>query len=198
MDGDLAPRIFYLGLLLAALAGWVFVEYRQRLGLALRTAAAWAMIIIGLAAGYGLWDDIRGDSVPRQFASESSTKGASEMTLRRAADGHFYAALQIDGTEVFFMVDTGATNMVLSRRDAERLGLAPEGLRYMGEASTANGVVRTARVTLGTIEFGPFRDSGFAAYVNQGPMEGSLLGMDYLRRFSIRIEDTEMILSRQP
>ena len=118
------------------------------------------------------------------------------MVLRRAADGHFYAALDIGGTEVFFMADTGATNMVLSRRDAERLGFSDQDLRFLNEASTANGVVRTARVELPEIRFGPFRDQGLSAYVNEGEMEGSLLGMDYLRRFSIRIDGERMVLSR--
>lgn len=191
MDSELWPRVIYLSLLVAALGGWILVEYRGRLGAALRTFAAWGLIFVGLAAGYGLWKDIQGENRPRQMASE-----AGEMVLRRAADGHFYAALDLNGTEVFFMVDTGATNMVISRRDAERLGFHPEELRYFGEASTANGIVRTARVTLDEIDFGPFTDRSMDAWVNEGDMDGSLLGMDYLRRFSIRIEGDRMILTR--
>ncbi|VDC30132.1 retropepsin-like aspartic protease family protein [Pseudogemmobacter humi] len=191
MDAELWPRLAYLALLLMAVGGWVMVEYRGRMGQALRTAAAWGLIFTGLMAGYGLWDDIRTDTRPRQMATEGG-----EMALRRAADGHFYAALDIGGTEVFFMADTGATNMVLSRRDAERLGFAPGDLRFLGEAMTANGVVRTARVTLDEVTFGPFTDHSLPAYVNEGAMDGSLLGMEYLRRFDIRIEGDRMILSR--
>ncbi|MFE3836966.1 retropepsin-like aspartic protease family protein [Pseudogemmobacter sonorensis] len=191
MDGDLYGRALYLVLLLAAVGGWVIVEYRARLGTALRTAAAWGLIFLGVIAGYGMWNDIRRDvSPPRMMASESTVE------LRRAADGHFYADLMLDGTPVLFMVDTGATNMVLSRRDAQRLGLDPDGLAYLGSAQTANGTVRTARVGLDEVVLGPFLDTGLAAYVNDGEMEGSLLGMDYLRRFSIRIESDRMILSR--
>ena len=192
MDSEDLPRLVYLGVLLAALGGWVMLEYRNRLGFALRTAAAWAMIIIGLAAGYGLWTDLRSTREAPQFSSQNN----SEMVLRRAADGHFYAELQLEGTDVFFMVDTGATNMVLSQEDAKRIGLAPGTLHYMGEAMTANGVVRTARVTVKDIQFGPFRDENFTAAVNNGEMSGSLLGMDYLRRYRIAIEDNLMILRR--
>ncbi|NPD15848.1 TIGR02281 family clan AA aspartic protease [Xinfangfangia sp. D13-10-4-6] len=191
MDSELWPRLVYLSLLLAALGGWMMVEYRGRMGVAMRSFAAWGLIFVGLAAGYGLWQDINSGSRPRQMASD-----AGEMVLRRAADGHFYAAIDINQTEVFFMVDTGATNMVLTQKDAERLGFHPDELRYFGEASTANGIVRTARVGLDQVSFGPFDDYGVDAWVNEGEMDGSLLGMDYLRRFSIRIEGDRMILTR--
>ena len=59
-------NIKYCLLLLAALGGWVLVEYRQRLGFALRTGLAWGMIFVGVAAGYGLWGDIRRDIRPSQ------------------------------------------------------------------------------------------------------------------------------------
>lgn len=191
MDGEIWGRLAYLSLLLMAVGGWVIVEYRNRMGQALRTLAAWALIFIGIAAGYGLWQDIRRDVIPRQSVSTSG-----EIALKRAADGHFYVELMIDAVPVFFMVDTGATNMVLSNHDATRLGLDPETLLYSGQASTANGVVRTARVSLDKVVLGPFEEDRFSAYVNDGEMEGSLLGMDYLRRFSIRIEGDRMVLAR--
>ena len=57
--------------------------------------------------------------------------------------------LEINGTPVRFMVDTGASDIVLSRRDAERVGIDPAALGYLGRARTANGTVPTARVRLG-------------------------------------------------
>ncbi len=191
MGGEDYSRLIYLVLLLMAVGGWVIVEFRHRMGQTLRIAMAWGLIFIGFMAGYGLWQDITGKPGPRQMVS-----GESEITLPRAADGHFYAAVQINGTEVFFLADTGATNMVLSRRDAERIGLDPNALYYLGEASTANGTVRTARITLDSVAFGPFQDTNFPAYVNDGEMDGSLLGMEYLRRFNIRMEADRMVLTR--
>lgn len=47
-------RVIYLALILAALAGWVMVEYRSRLGEAARTALARGPIVVGLMAGYGI------------------------------------------------------------------------------------------------------------------------------------------------
>ena len=191
MDGDTLGRMAYLVLLLVAVGGWVMVEYRKRLGLALRTAMAWGLIFLGVMAGYGLWNDIRQDVLPRQMVTEGGT-----VELPRALDGHYYAQVDINGTGVLFLADIGASNMVLSRRDAERLGIDPEMLVFAGQASTANGTVRTARVTLPEVALGPFRDNDFAAYVTDGEMDVSLLGMDYLRRFRVEIDGGKMILSR--
>jgi aspartyl protease family protein len=190
MNSDDYGRLAYLLLLLVAVGGWVMVEYRGRLGFAMRTAAAWVLIFIGLMAGYGLWTDMQTRIAPMQEV----TAGAVEMP--RAEDGHYYATLTINGTNLQFLADTGATNMVLSRSDAERVGVDMEGLRYLGQAMTANGMVRTARVTLPQVEFGPFIDRDVVAYVTDGDMEGSLLGMDYLGTFKLQIEGGKMVLSR--
>ncbi len=189
MDSDTYARLAYLLLLLVAVGGWVMVEFRQRMGQALRMAMAWGLIFVGMMAGYGLWSDIRNDILPSQMVSASG-----EIEVPRAEDGHYYLTLEINGNPVVFLADTGASNMVLSREDARSLGIDPESLRYLGEASTANGVVRTARVTLPVVELGPFRNEDFDAFVNDGEMEGSLLGMDYLGQFRLEIAGNRMIL----
>lgn len=183
-------QLIYLGLLLVALGGWVMVEYRSRLGLALRTAMAWGMIFLGVMAGYGLWQDLRQDISPRQNVT------ATNVTIPRASDGHYYPELTVNGQEMTFMADTGASGIVLSKEDAVALGIDLSSLNYLGTANTANGPVRTARVRLDQMIFGPFSDQNVAAYVNDGEMDGSLLGMDYLGRFSITISDQEMVLTR--
>jgi len=191
MDDNDFGRLIYLFLLLVAVGGWVLVEYRGRLGFALRTATAWGLIFVGVMAGYGLWNDLRLSEAPRQMMADGG-----EVVLPRAPDGHYYLTLTIDGTPLEFMVDTGATNVVLSRDDARKLGIDPDTLAYLGQAYTANGVVRTARVTLTDVALGDVVDARLAAYVNDGEMEGSLLGMDYLGRFRIEIDGGQMVLRR--
>jgi len=77
-----------------------------------------------------------------------------------------------------------------------RLGFDLGTLVFAGQSQTANGVVRTARVQLVDVRLGPFLDPRIGAYVNEGEMDGSLLGMDYLGRFSIEIAGDRMILRR--
>jgi aspartyl protease family protein len=191
MDGDTLARVAYLGLLIVAVGGYLLVEYRGRLGQAARGFMAWGLIFVGVAAGYGLWTDMRTQLNPRQSVA---TSGAIE--LPRAPDGHYYLTLEINGKPLEFLVDTGATNIVLSHRDAERLGLDLTDLVYLGSAQTANGLVRTARLTLTDVRLGPIRDEALTAFVTDGDMEESLLGMDYLGRFRIEIAADRMILTR--
>ena len=181
-------QLIYLGLLLVSLGGWVMVEYRNRLGFALRTGLAWGMIFLGVIAGYGLWHDLRQDLV--------QTEGANSVAIPIAADGHYYPRLMVNGQPITFMADTGASEIVLSQSDARDLGIDLTNLAYVGTANTANGTVRTARVRLESVVFGPFQDADIAAYVTDGQMEGSLLGMAYLGRFEISIKSEEMVLTR--
>lgn len=190
MDGDRTAQLIYLLLLLASLGGWIMIEYRGRMGQALRTGLAWGMIFFGLMAGYGLWGDLRRDIMPVQSVA------GQMVTIPRAADGHYYPRLTINGTDVTFMADTGATSVVLSQADARSLGIDPASLNYLGQAYTANGIVRTATVTLRNVTFGPFTDASVTAQVNEGDMAGSLLGMDYLGRFSVTMAEDQMILTR--
>ncbi|MDG1280131.1 MAG: TIGR02281 family clan AA aspartic protease [Pseudorhodobacter sp.] len=191
MDGETLARLAYLGVLIVAVGGYLLVEYRGRLGQAARGFMAWGLIFVGVAAGYGLWTDLRTQLNPRQAVMQS---GAIE--LPRAADGHYYLTLEINGKPLEFLVDTGATNIVLSHGDAEDLGLDLNNLVYLGSAQTANGIVRTARVTLEDVALGPIRDAALTAFVTDGDMDESLLGMDYLGRFRIEIDGDRMILSR--
>ena len=186
-------RLIYLIVLLVMVAGWFFMQSRDGLNRTLQYAAIWAMIFIGGAAAVGLWQDIAQDGQRvRMITSESG-----EITVPRAGDGHYYLSLDVNGTAVNFVVDTGATEMVLTQADAARAGLDPESLSYLGRAITANGEVRTAFVRLETVSLGDVTDHNVTAVVNQSEMKQSLLGMGYLQRWGrIEIAGGELILTR--
>jgi aspartyl protease family protein len=193
VDSDSWARVAYLGLLLVALAGWVVVENRRRLGAMARQALAWGMIFLGVVAAYGLWSDIRTEVLPGQM----ETAGGERIELPRAPDGHYYLVLTIAGEKVRFMVDTGATFVVLSTRDARRVGIDPAGLVYLGTAQTANGTIRTARVRLEDVRLGDRVEAPITAWVGEGELGVSLLGMDYLARFAhVAIAGDRLVLTR--
>ena len=87
--------------------------------------------------------------------------------------------------------------MVLTKTDAERVGLTADDLIFYSEAMTANGPVRTAPVRLDDVALGPFHDANVRAFVNEGEMNQSLLGMDYLNRYArLEIANGQLILER--
>jgi aspartyl protease family protein len=193
MTGDQTASFLYLSLLGAALAMWFFAQNRQNLGKTAQQAIVWGLIIFGTVAAVGLWGDVRTQINPG-IATISSD---NQITLDRAMDGHYYLTAQVNGTPVDFVVDTGATGIVLTNADAEAAGIDTDSLAYVGRAMTANGEVLTAPVTLESITVGPLRDTRVRATVNAGEMDRSLLGMEYLQRFSsVEITGGKMVLTR--
>jgi len=193
MDGDTTARLIYLGLFLLVIGGYFIVANRDRMGQMARQASLWGLIFLGAIAGFGLWQDIRDDIIPRQsvFAEDA------RIEVPRAFDGHYYLTLHIDGTPVQFVVDTGATDIVLSHEDAARIGIDLNTLIYSGSANTANGVVRTARTRLDELALGSIIDRNVPVWVNEGEMNGSLLGMAYLQRFErLEISNGKLVLER--
>jgi aspartyl protease family protein len=186
-------NLIYLVLLLAMVLTWFVAQNRQSLGKIAQQALAWGLIFIGVIAAIGIWDDIRNTLRPTQ----SVITGTGQIEVPRARDGHYYLTLQVNGEPVNFLVDTGASEMVLTPEDARRAGVTIEDLIYTGRAMTANGEVRTARITLDTVRLGEVRDQNVTAWVNEGEMDMSLLGMSYLRRWSrIEIDDRALVLTR--
>lgn len=193
MDGDTFARLIYLVLLGAVLLAWFLATNRQRLNRTLQQALLWLLLFAGVVVLYGLRDELRQQVFPRQAVQVDG----SRIAIRRAADSHFYATLAVNGTPVTFVVDTGASEIVLSRKDAARVGIDPDSLIYFGSARTANGEVRTARVKLDRVEFAGITDRNVTAWVNDGEMFGSLLGMTYLSRFArIEIAGDTLYLTR--
>ena len=187
-------RLIYLIVLLVMVAGWFFVQSRgDGLNKTLQYAAVWGMIFVGGAAAVGLWQDISREAGQPQM----TVAGGDQIIVPRARDGHYYLTLSINDAPIRFVVDTGATEMVLTQADAARVGLDPKALNYLGRARTANGEVRTAYVRLDEVVLGGVRDENVGAVVNEGEMDGSLLGMGYLQRWGrIEIAGGELILTR--
>jgi aspartyl protease family protein len=192
-DPDTRARLVYLGVLLAFAAGFFLWGRRDRLGRSLRDFGVWILIFAMVVIAYGFRDTLRDELLPAAMVQT----GADSIELRRGSDGHFHADLQVNGEPVRFMVDTGATDIVLSRRDAERVGLDPARLAYLGSARTANGEVTTASVRLGLVKFGDFTETKVPASVTGGGLDTSLLGMSFLDRFShVEIDGDRMRLTR--
>ena len=192
-DPDAQARLFYLALLGMVIASGVFYNYRDRFGTAVQHAAIWVLIFLGVTIAYGFKDQLTSQLYP----GTAQPVDDRTIALRRADDGHFYARLRINGTEVRFMIDTGATSLVLSQRDARRIGLAMDSLNFVVPTNTANGLVYGAGVVLDRVELGSFVDTDVRAMVNGGRMNNSLLGMSYLDRFSsFRSEGNRFYLTR--
>jgi aspartyl protease family protein len=134
-------------------------------------------------------------SSPQQDATGSSSSSNGETTeLERSADGHFYADVEVNGTRLHMLVDTGASGIALSREDARAAGIATSiGMNdVVGEGadgSVHGEVVAVNEMTLG----GRTARNVPAVVLNSG--ERSLLGQSFLANFeSIEIHGSRMTL----
>lgn len=193
MNSDQIASFIYLALLGSALVVWYFVSNRGSLNKVMQQAALWGLIFVGVIAAVGLWGDIRQASTFRPTISEET----GEISVPREPDGHYYLTLDINDTPVRFVIDTGATDMVLTKEDAEAVGIDLENTNFLGTAQTANGSVKVASVYLDSVRIGQFTDREVRASVNDGEMKTSLLGMNYLHRFDrIEISGGQLVLTR--
>jgi aspartyl protease family protein len=126
--------------------------------------------------------------------SGSSYNDGSSVELQRNGDGHFYADVQVNGSTLHMLVDTGATGIALSRDDARAAGLATSiGMNdVVGEG--ADGAVHGEYVKLDNVSLGGTSASGLEAVVLNGGSQ-SLLGQEFLAKFdSVEIHGDTMVL----
>ncbi len=116
-----------------------------------------------------------------------------DLHIPRSRDGHFYVDGTIDGTPVTFLVDTGATTVVVSEAIAKRAGMrqgVPTTFR------TANGLLAGRTVTGVSVRIGPRSVSSMTVgvgLVGHGS-ERALLGQNFLSRFEVAISGAEMVI----
>lgn len=125
------------------------------------------------------------------------TTTAAVAAVARAGDGHYWAQADVNGKAVRFLVDTGATSVVLTADDAARLGLKPKDLVYDRPVVTADGRTEAAAVVLDHLSIAGARVDRVEALVIAEGLETSLLGMSYLGRLS-RFEATPSALILRP
>lgn len=195
MTGDDTAYLIYLSLFGLVIGGSYFVANRHRLSQVAQQGAIWFFIFLGTALVIGNWDRIERTLLPTQ--TYVAGENGEVIEIPRRADGHYYMRLRINGTPVNFVVDTGATDLVLSSDDARAVGLDLRELAYMGRAQTANGMIRTAQVFLDEVQVGQTVDRDVRAIVGDGELGISLLGMSYLEKYGrIEIEGGRLRLIR--
>ncbi len=106
----------------------------------------------------------------------------NELTYRANERGHFVIDAEVNGTGLRLLVDTGASFLSLTPKDAAAIGLSPASLRYDLRMNTAKGVARAAEVRLREVRLGQLTIEDVPAIVMEDASGISLLGMSFLNR----------------
>jgi aspartyl protease family protein len=190
---DLTRSLLWLGLI----GGSLILHRRLPLGHALKYALIWIALGAGLVLAYSYRYDVRSlaDRLVAELLPHQARVIDGLVEIRAGDHGHFVLEASVDGANLRFLVDTGASDVVLSPRDAVRLGLDIKSLSFNKVYRTANGIVRGAPVRLKRVAIGPIVVENVRASVNGAEMSSSLLGMSFLNRLSgYDVRDGRLIL----
>lgn len=118
--------------------------------------------------------------------------------IRRESDGHFWTWADVDGSSLKFLVDTGASVVALTWKDAKRLRLKPEELDFDWTITTANGKTTAASVLLPSIRIGNVEIENVEAVVmHRDDLQNSLLGMSFLGElYSYEFKGSTLIIRK--
>ena len=186
-----------LGFLALASSGLLFVRQfnlKQTMRNILIWIAVGGVLVIGFSFQNELKDlglRLRSSLVPG-YAVET---GPRELTLSESEDGHFHVYGTINGTRISFLVDTGASDIVLDPADARRLGIDLDSLKFDRPFGSANGIGYGAKTVVGGLVVGPIVFSDVEVAINKAQMGSSLLGMAFLKRLkSYSVSGGKLIL----
>jgi aspartyl protease family protein len=145
----------------------------------------------------GNWTTQRGERSSWSSGPPASAPRGSggEVRIGRASDSHFYADTEVDGTNIRMMVDSGASIVALTRRDAEAIGIDVDSLPIGGMARTAGGDVPMRTVTLSSVVVEGIEVRQVPAAVVDADMGVSLLGQSFLAKLdAVNVEGDMMTL----
>jgi aspartyl protease family protein len=139
----------------------------------------------------------RRQTSPAAAAQTSPTAAASYAVVPTNDRGDLVADGEVNGMPVRFAVDTGATFVTLSAREASRLGLDyHNGQKLVME--TANGNVFAYRLKLDTVRVGGVAVHNVDAVITEGnSLPVALLGMSFLNRTDMKREGTILTLTKR-
>lgn len=169
----------------------------------LRNLAIWLAIFAGLIAIYpnrfnlqNLASSATLGLVPASPQSSLGNDGSNVVNIGRSNSGQFEVESSVNNSQVRFLVDTGASGIVLSWQDAQAAGIDVEALSFDVGTSTANGDALAARARIDEMMVGTIIRRNMRAFVSQeGKLDQSLLGMEFLNSLSsYKVKQDEMTL----
>jgi aspartyl protease family protein len=136
-------------------------------------------------------------SSPRDASPKQVSTGGRSVRLESDAHGHFRVDARVDGRSVDFLVDTGASAVVIRESDAARLGIFPRPSEYIGRTQTANGVAKYAPARLNRVEVNGITVHDVdAAVMADDALKTNLLGMTFLSRVKFSHDHGRLVLEQ--
>ena len=184
---DWVDLVFY-GVLGTYLAMTVPKLFRGSFTAALAAMTFWIAVLFAAVAGYTYRYELRGvaDRVMAMLVPGTAIEtGFKEMTVIRRADGQFVINGAVSGRRIAFVLDTGASTVVLRADDAAKARIPLDRLVFDVQVATANGATLAAETVLPRLSIGSITERNVKALVARpGTLHENLLGMTFLNGLS--------------
>jgi aspartyl protease family protein len=156
------------------------------IGWAVRQLVIWGGVALVLFVAVNRLAPSPSATAPAPAASASAPQGArgsvpNALVFRANPQGHVLVDAYVNGAPVRFLVDTGATMVVLTLKDAASAGFGRDDLAFSMRTSTANGEARAAPVRLRDLRIDQLQVGDVTAAVAEN-LNISLLGQSFLTR----------------
>ncbi len=163
----------------------LFSIKRSRLLKVILQLSCWIGIILFIVLLYSFrYEFINAKNrIKAELFPSSAIMQNDQIIINISQDNHYYIDLTINNEKIKFLVDTGASDLVLSKFDAKRIGIDFDRLNFNKIYQTANGQTKGASIILDNIEISGLLFKNIPASVNLSPMQHSLLGMRFLNNF---------------
>lgn len=189
---------FAYGVALLALVGSsVFLGMRANLKETVQSLLVWTALGLALVISYTYADAFKaaGANIAHAISPGTAVDEGDSVSIRVSSGGHFVTHAKVNDARIRFLIDTGATRVVLTRADAKRAGFPVQRLQYTDFVQTANGLTQVAPVRLKQVTVGSITMRNVAAEVAGDGLDHSLLGMSFLSRLSsYEFSSRELIL----
>ena len=154
---------------------------------------AWVAALVLLTLIFGRWEKHQYN--PNSSPDSQMINGVRQVILEENVQNHYVAGGTINGQPVTFLLDTGATDVVIPADLAQKLRLDPGAT---GMAMTANGPVQVRATRIGELGLGDIRLYDVRASINPG-MQGDeiLLGMSALKQVEFSQRGGTLVLRQE-
>ena len=147
-----------------------------------------ALLVVGSYAAFyadravGTYSEFHAAVVQPANESREPTSSGRSLMLESDHQGHFQVEARVEGRFVDFIVDTGASLVVLRETTAAQVGIRLQPRDYTATLVTANGKIMAARATIERIEVGGITVYDVPVVLPDEALAKNLLGVSFLSR----------------
>ncbi len=189
--------LIYAVLLLVLVASSLFAR-RLPIGETLKMLLSWVLIFAALFVLFTFRADLKivWDRVATELGLGNGAQKDGTLRLPRDPNGHFSVMVRVNGNDVRFMIDSGATTTSMSLAAAKAANVDVDQSGFPVVVETANGTAEMRRARLERMTVGSIQRDDFPVLVSDTLGETNLLGMNFLDTLKgWRVEGNSLILN---